>query len=80
MKRITLWIKFNILSIFVVHPTTFSWTRKDFESLKRWASYQRHPHSRSLSLWDLIEDRDSVWAMSNAEKLLQNPLSYGNDR
>jgi hypothetical protein len=68
MKKIALWVKFNILSIFVVHPTTFSWTRKDFEALKKWASYQRHPHSNTLSLWDLIRDNDSVWTMSKGQK------------
>jgi hypothetical protein len=76
--NIILWIKFNILSSFIAHPTTFFWTKKDFDSLKRWASYQRHPHSKSLTLWDLIKDRDSVWTMNNAEKTIKR-FNHGKD-
>ena len=68
--KIKLWIRFNVLSRMIPHPTSFSWTINDFNALRRWARCQKHPLSDKLTLWDMIEDRDSVWALHTAEKYL----------
>ena len=67
-----MWIKFNIIRHFVPNPTSFSWTVTDFNSLRRWALCQPHPHSKTLCLWDAIQDRDSAWALSNGRKLFNS--------
>jgi hypothetical protein len=72
IKKIKMWIRFNILRRFVPNPTSFSWTVTDFEALRRWAQCQPHPHSTSMSLWEAIEERDSVWALSKGRALFKS--------
>jgi hypothetical protein len=74
MKKIILWIRFNILSLIITRPTSFSWTVDDFNKLRSWARCQRHPFSKDLTLWDMIEEKDSTLTLSAAEKYLKETL------
>jgi len=44
-----------IRSWFTKNPTReYRWCPKDFESAKKWAKSQPHPHQINLSLWDYV--------------------------
>jgi len=67
LKRIFLWFRFNVLSRFVSKPTSFTWSVTDLNQIRNWAMCQPHPRSNDLTLWDELNNFDSVWTLKKAE-------------
>lgn len=65
------WLKFKIMNMFVEKPKSFGWSVEDMNNIRRWAQCQPHPYSNTLSLWEFLDEGDSVWTLSKAQRYIK---------
>lgn len=56
------------MSAHIEKPNSFGWSVEEIENLKEWALTQPHPHTSDLSLWEFLDEGDSVLTLNKAQK------------
>lgn len=69
---VSAWLYLHFGWIFIKKPGKLQWTLTDFNTGKKWAMTQPHPHIKNKSLWDYVyAAKDSVTVLHKLNQYIQ---------